>query len=93
MPLAFFDFDGTLVSGNVVNRISGMPAARAAARKIRRDSCAVAQTHRSHSRELFNHVFFRGIGGSTKGGCGRRRNLYAEYVRSHLYEGVGAAQT
>ncbi len=93
MPLAFFDFDGTLVSGNVVNQYLWY-AGRAGGiwRKIRLAILAPSlKLTDFYSRELFNHVFYREYRRFDETWLRREaENLYTGYVRAHLYEGVDA---
>lgn len=84
--LAFYDFDGTLVSGNVVQRYAFFarsdPSKARAALKIAKLllSVPIFMALDFYSRRLFNHVFFREYTG-----------MHQEWLRSleaPLFEGV-----
>lgn len=89
--LAFYDFDGTLVSGNVVDQYLWY------ARRDRNWWRQLRLAFRGprlkltdlRSREAFNHLFYREYGGFLESWLrSEATKLYAEYVRPHLYGGV-----
>lgn len=89
--LAFFDFDGTLVSGNVVHQyIWYARRAGSSWRLLRLAALApVLKLSDLYSRELFNHIFYREYRRLGADWLAREaETLFTEYVRPHLYEGV-----
>ncbi len=88
---AFYDFDGTLVSGNVVDQYLWFARRdrgwwRLVRLVLRGTSLKLAELR---SREAFNHLFYREYGGFPESWLrAEATNLFAEYVRPNLYEGV-----
>ncbi len=91
--LAFYDFDGTLVSGNVVHQYLWYARReRSLWRQMRLAVLApVLKLSDLYSRALFNAIFYREYRRFSEEWLrAEAKNLYADYVRSHLYEGVEA---
>lgn len=91
--LAFYDFDGTLVSGNVVHQyVWYARRERSLWRQLRLAILAPAlKLTDLYSREWFNHLFYREYRRFSESWLrAEAENLYADYVRTHLYEGVEA---
>ena len=91
--LAFYDFDGTLVSGNVVDQYLWYARReRSLWRQLRLAMLAPAlKLTDLYSRERFNHLFYREYRRFSETWLRTEaENLYADYVRTHLYEGVEA---
>lgn len=88
---AFYDFDGTLVSGNVVDQYLWFARRdrgwwRLVRLVLRGTSLKLAELR---SREAFNRLFYREYGGFPEAWLRvEATHLYAEYVRPNLYEGV-----
>ena len=91
--LAFYDFDGTLVSGNVVHQYLWYARReRSLWRQLRLATLAPAlKLTDLYSRDWFNHLFYREYRRFSEAWLRTEaENLYADYVRSHIYEGVEA---
>lgn len=89
--LAFFDFDGTLVSGNVVHQYVWYARREGSLWRLARLATLVPflKLIDLYSRELFNHVFYREYRRFSEDWLrAEAPNLFNEYVRSHLYEGA-----
>jgi HAD superfamily hydrolase (TIGR01490 family) len=89
--LAFYDFDGTLVAGNVVDQYRWYARrAHSAWRPVRLAVIALMLLLADFfSRELFNRLFYREYRRFPEQWLRAEAvNLYSDYVRSHLYEGV-----
>lgn len=93
MRIAFYDFDGTLVSGNVVHQyIWFARRARSVWRLLRLAALSPAlKLSDLYSRELFNEIFYREYRRFPETWLrAEASNLYDGYVRPHLFEGVEA---
>lgn len=91
--LAFFDFDGTLVSGNVVHQYVWYARRQGSWWRLVRLLTLVPflKLIDLYSRELFNHVFYREYRRFSQEWLrAESANLFEQYVRPHLYEGVEA---
>ncbi len=93
MRLAFYDFDGTLVSGNVVHQYLWFARReRSLWRQLRLAVLApVLKLSDLYSRELFNEIFYREYRRFPEQWLRAESvNLFEDYVRPHLFEGVAA---
>ncbi len=91
--LAFYDFDGTLVSGNVVHQYLWYARReRSLWRQIRLAILAPGlKLADLYSREWFNRLFYREYRRFPEEWLrAEAANLYTDYVRSRLYDGVEA---
>ena len=91
--LAFYDFDGTLVSGNVVDQYLWYARRRRSWWRLLRLAVLAPWLMLAdlYSRTLFNHLFYREYRRFPEAWLrGEAPALYADYVLSHLHEGVEA---
>jgi len=89
--LAFYDFDGTLVSGNVVHQyVWYARRERSLWRQLRLAMLAPAlKLADLYSREWFNHLFYREYRRFSEAWLRKEaENLYSGYVTPHLHDGV-----